>query len=263
MLSRIALRVAVQEALRGATLAGENVLDSQFAALDLDADESLRTDQDRPFISVYTDNGRNGPGNGFLSLFGDDPTVELVIEAGISAAMFEQNAETGQTEIVGVGLPDTDANMEMALDLMMRQAADALVAPGGVWADLARELLGNVTSVERARIGQKQNGVRVAAQEMRISAGLLADPVKGASLTDTIYARFLAALTAAGTPRLLAIKTAIETALGAPGADWDLVRRELGLTDGQSAALSSPPMALDDEGEPVVLDELQVEREPL
>ena len=263
MLSRIALRVAVQEALRGATLAGDNVLDSQFTALDLDADESLRTDQDRPFISVYTDNGRIGSGNGFLSLFGDDPTVELVIEAGISAAMFEQDPETGAAVIVGVGLPDTDANMELTLDLMMRQAADALVAPGGVWADIARELLGNVTSIERSRIGQKQNGVRVAAQEMRISASLLADPVKGAPLTETIYARFLAALTASGTSRLLAIKAAIETALGEPGADWDLVRRELGLTDAQSGALSSPPMALDDQGEPVEFETVTVEREPL
>jgi len=246
MLTRIALRVAVQEALRGATLAGDNVLDSQFTALDLDADGGLRTDQDRPFISVYTDGGRVGGGNGFLSFFGDDPTVELVIEAGISAAMLELDRETGATHIVGVGLPDTDANMELTLDLMMRQVADALVAPDNPWADLARELMGVVTSVERSRIGQKQNGTRVAAQEVRISAGLLADPVKGADLTGSIYGKFMAALAASPDTRLHTIKTAFETALAGTAVDWQLIQRELGLTDGQSIALGGRPMATSD-----------------
>lgn len=263
MLTRIALRVAVQEALRGATLAGNNVLDSQFAALDLDADGSLRTDQDRLFISVYTDNGRVGAGNGFLSLFGDDPTVELVIEAGVSAAMLEQDPETGVTNIVGIGLPDTDANMELTLDLTMRQVADALVAPDSLWADLARELLGNVTTIERSRIGQKQNGTRVAAQEVRITAGLLPDPVKGSDLTGTIYAKFLAALAASPDPRLLKVRQAFEAALAGSAEDWQRVQRELGLTDGQSAALGGRPLVTNEEGEAATFETVTVESAPL
>lgn len=261
MLTRIALRIAVQEALRGATLAGANVLDSQFTALDLDNDGNLRIDQDRPFISVYTDGGRIGAGNGFLSLFGDDPTVELVIEAGISAAMVEADTETGATNIVGIGLPDTDANMEMSLDLMMRQVADALVAEGG-WADLARELMGDVQSVERSRVGQKQNGTRVAAQEMRITAGLLADPVKGSSLVGTTYAKFLAALAASSDPRLAKVKIAFETALAGIAADWQQVQRELGLTDGQSIALGGRSVEAAAGGDPVVLQTVSIEVGP-
>lgn len=262
MLTRIALRVCVQEALRGATLAGDNVLDSQFTALDLDADGALRTDQDRPFISVYTDGGRVGAGNGFLSLFGDDPTVELVIEAGISAAMLEQDPDSGVTSIIGVGLPDTDANMELTLDLMMRQVADALVAPDSLWADLARELLGNVSSIERSRIGQKQNGTRVAAQEVRITAGLLSDPVKGADLAGSIYAKFLAALTAGSDARLRQIKIAFETALSGTAVDWQLVQRELGLTDGQSAALGERPLPTAPGEDPGVFETVTVEVVP-
>lgn len=262
MLTRIALRVSVQEALRGATLAGGNVLDSQFAALDLDADGAMRTDQDRPFISVYTDGGRVGAGNGFLSLFGDEPTVELVIEAGISAAMLDQDPETGATSIIGVGLPDTDANMELTLDLMMRQVADALVKPDSVWADIARELLGNVTNIERSRIGQKANGVRVAAQEVRIAAGLLADPVKGAPLEGTTYEKFLAALADSGDARLLKVKQAFEAALAGTAADWELVQRELGLTDGQSGALGMRPLATDAEGAPALWETVTIEGVP-
>lgn len=262
MLTRIALRVAVQEALRDATLAGDNVLDSQFTALDLDADGSLRTDQDRPFISVYTDGGRIGAGNGFLSMFGDDPTVELVIEAGISAAMLEQDLETGVTNIIGVGLPDTDANMELTLDLMMRQVADALTAPNNLWADLARELLGNVTSIERSRIGQKQNGTRVAAQEIRITAGLLSDPVKGADLTGSIYAKFLAALTGSADVRLAKVRQAFQTALAGTAADWELLQRQLGLTDGQSEALGGRPLATAPGDAPATLQAVTIEVDP-
>lgn len=246
MLSRIALRIAVQQALQGATLAGDNVLDSQFTALDVGADGALRIDQDRLFISVYTDGGRIGAGNGFLSLFGDDLSVELVIEAGISAAMFERDPETGRSSIVGVGLPDTDANMELTLDLTMRQVADALVQPNSEWADLARGFMGNVSSVERARIGQKQNGTRVAAQELRISASLLADPVKGADLAGSTYARFLAALDSSPDKRLKKIRIAFEQALTGGAVDWQLVQRELGLTDGQSQALGMRPLPTDE-----------------
>lgn len=246
MLSRIALRIAVQEALRGATLAGDNVLDSQFTALDVGADGALRVDQDRLFISVYTDSGRVGAGNGFLSLFGDNPSVELVIEAGISAAMLDRDPETGVAVMIGVGLPDTDGNMELTLDLTMRQVADALVAPNSEWADLARELMGNVTSVERSRVGQKQNGTRVAAQELRISAGLLPDPVKGSDLAGSTYARFLAALGRCPDKRLKKVKTAFEQALSGAAVDWQLAQRELGLTDGQSRALGMRPLPTDD-----------------
>jgi hypothetical protein len=261
MLTRIALRIAVQEALRGATLAGDNVLDSQFTALDLDHDGNLRTDQDRPFISVYTDGGRIGAGNGFLSLFGDDPTVELVIEAGMSAAMIEQDPDTGATNIIGIGLPDTDANMEMSLDLMMRQVADALVSEGD-WADLAREIMGDVKSVERSRIGQKQNGTRVAAQEVRITAGLLADPVKGADLTGSIFAKFLAMLAGNSDLRLVKVKQTFETALSGTAADWQLVQRELGLTNSQSVALGGQPLATSDGEDPATLETVSIEVSP-
>ena len=263
MLSRIALRVAMQEALRGATLAGDNVLDSQFTAIDTDADGNLRTDQNRPFISVYTDGGRINGGNGLLSLFADDATVELVIEMGISAAMLEQNPENGELVIVGLGLPDTDANMEMTLDLMMRQVADRLVMPGDIWCDLVRELLGNVTSVDRARIGQKQNGTRVALQEMRITAGILADPVQGADIAGSTYARFLAALAASDDERLHTVRLAFESVLAGTAADWKLVQRELGLSDGQSLAMGNRPLVPEDGQPPAEFESVTVEVEPL
>ncbi len=257
MLSRIALRICVQQALIGATLAGDNVLDSQFSALDVGADGSIRTDQDRPFLSVYTDGGRIGSGNGFLSLFGD-PSVELVLEAGVSAAMLESDPETGVTQIIGVGLPDTDGNMEMTLDLMLRQASDALVAPDHPWSEMAREFLGTVNSVERSRIGQKVGGTRLAAQEIRITGSLQPDPPRGTDLAGTLYGRFIDALRAAGASRLAKIADTFEAEISGEPTDWELVQRELGQTDGQSVALAFRAVPTAD-GEPGTWETVSVE----
>ena len=51
-LIRYAVRVAAVEAVRGRTLVAGNVLDSENGSLDVLADGTLRTDQDRPFSSI-------------------------------------------------------------------------------------------------------------------------------------------------------------------------------------------------------------------
>lgn len=258
MLTRIALRIAVQEALRGHTLAGDNVLDSSIGAIDLDADGTARTDQDKPFLSVYTDGGAIAAGNGLMVLFGES-TVELVIEAGITTAMVEQDPETGASTILVVGLPATDAGMELSLDVMMRDVADALTDPTNEWADLVRSLLGNVTGIERSRTGQVTNGTRLAAHELRIKAELVQDPVKGADLTGSDYERFLAALGASGKPHLLAIKANFERVLAGEVADWSQVQAELGQTNAQSVALGLQPLAIDDAGAVPELADVSIE----
>lgn len=258
MLTRIALRIAVQEALRGHTLAGDNVLDSSIGALDLDADGSARTDQDRPFLSVYTDSGAIPAANGLMALF-NDSTVELVIEAGITAAMVEQEPETGAGIIVAIGLPATDASMELAVDVMLREVADELTDPSNDWADLVRCLLTNVTGVERLRTGQVANGTRLAAHELRIKGELVQDPVKGADLRDTVYERFLAALAASGRADLLAVKENFERVLAREVPDWAQLQAELGHTNGQSLALGLQPLGADQPGVVGELGDVSIE----
>ena len=258
MLTRIALRIAVQEALRGRTLAGDNVLDSSIGALDLDADGSARTDQDKPFLSVYTDSGAMAAGNGLMGLFAES-TVELVIEAGTTAAMVEQDPETGAGIVLGLGLPATDAGIELTVDMMLREAADALTDPGNQWADLVRCLFVNVTAIERSRTGQVTNGTRLAAHELRIKGEMVQDPARGADLTGSDYERFLAALAATGRPDLLAVKDSFERVLVGLPLDWELVQRELGQTNGQSIALGLRPLATDDAGAEPELGDVSIE----
>lgn len=262
MLVRIALRIAVQEALRGRTLAGDNVLDSQISALDIDADGGLRTDQDRPFLAVYTDGGTIGPGNGVIPVFGPS-SVELVIEGGISTAMVAENKETGETEIVGLGLPATDAVMETTLDLMMRGVADALVDPANDWAELVRQLFLDVAAVDRARVGQVANNTRLAAHEMRLRGTLIEEPTRGMPLGGTCFGAFLVKLEASGRPDLIKIKQAFEQVLSGASHDWLLVQRMLGISNAGLGALGLAPLALGADGDAATFSgSISVERGP-
>ena len=90
MLGRIALRMATIEALKGSTLVDGNVLDSQIGALDIAADGTIRTDQEKPFISVYVEASKQDGGFNIRGLHKTGLT-ELVIEIGITTAMTEIN----------------------------------------------------------------------------------------------------------------------------------------------------------------------------
>src|SRR5690554_4739681 len=96
-LSRIALRIAAVEAIKGRTLVGDRVLDSPNGALDVQADGALRSGEETPFVCVYTDAGkvekvteRQLNGNG---------ACDIIFEMGISQAMTELDKQSGVTTL--------------------------------------------------------------------------------------------------------------------------------------------------------------------
>ena len=176
-LARIALRIAAVEAIKDQTLVGENVLDSPNGALDIQADGTLRTDEDRPFVSVYTDTGTADSITG-RSLIENGSCV-LVIESGISMAMTETNSETDVSEIVGVSIPPSDRAFEFYLDVVQRQVLDALSDPDNAWAEIYRSLHYSVTKVEIGGRRNTDDGQRLAGHQIRITLNLIDDPVRG------------------------------------------------------------------------------------
>lgn len=182
-LNRIAARIAAVQALRGRTLVGDNVLDSQIGALDVAADGSLRTDEDRPFISVYADAAKSD--DNVLRSWVDNGATEFLFEMGITAAHTETDEETGETTLLGVGIPATDANFEFTLDVVARQVGDTLTDPENEWAEIFRKFLRGVNRIERARTSGDGSGIRLAAQQIKVTADLIADPVRGVELKPT------------------------------------------------------------------------------
>lgn len=251
MLARIALRIAAIEALKDNTLVGANVLDSQIGALDVAADGSFRSDQEAPFIAVYTDSSKASDRIDLRSLHKSGAT-EITIEAGITAAMTQTDTETGESQFIGIGIPATDPAMEFYLDCVGRQITTALSDPRNEWAEIWRGMSSGVVSVERKRASDAESGTRIAAHQLVITLDLLPDPVFGVAFADTsIWAKFFAKIEAVEHPYL----PMLESLLGNPAGvlDHEAQRRRFGLTLDEARALMITPVEPAEATEPNIV----------
>jgi hypothetical protein len=232
------LRVAAVEALKGATLVGDNVRDSDFAAIDIAGDGNLRTNQDRPFIVVYTDEAEVNKAD--TRDMRQNGTVDFVCEFGAATPMAQTDPETGESVIAGVDIPATDAALEMALDLVDRQIGNALTDPESAWTALWQRLSDRVDKIERKRAVTADNGVRLAARQLRIRLECKPDPVFGQPLAEGAVWTELRAAIAADRPELVSTYDAM---LGAEQAEVsiDMIRRAFGQTMGQARRLGYGP----------------------
>lgn len=262
MLARIALRVAAIEAIRGKTLVGDNVLDSEITALDADANGNLITDQAKPFVRVYTD-GSTSTDSAEPRSFYEAGRVELVIELAVAATMTVRN-ENGDKEVID-GIAATDAGLELHLDIVGRQIGDALSDPDNEWAEIFRSLCYRVQKIERARTSSSE-GTRLAAHQIKMTVELVDDPLRGESLdSDHPLSVFLAKLEARtipnpahdpddpDSPETLPDATATARAalmraqLTGSNEPWEAAQRRLGLTRPELLALGLGPIAGDED----------------
>lgn len=230
-LCRFALRHSAVEALRGQTLVGQNVKNSDFQALDIAADGSVRDADDQPFILVYSD---DSTAEGGRTTLWENGSLEVVIEFGIAQAMSTKNEETGETVITGFAVPATDTGMETALDITDRQIAVALHATGQ-WPNIFARLHDGIAKIERKRATLTEAGTRLAARQVRIWVDAKPDPLWGAPLTDTsVWREFETAVAGTDAEAVTAIL------LGTPGAEltFDMIRARYGLSEQAARSMS-------------------------
>ena len=253
-LARLALRVAAVEALRGRTMVGDNVRDSDIRAIDIEADGSLRTEEDRPFILVYTDDGRATETP--LRDLHANGEVDLAFEFGVAAPMTTTDPETGESVIAGTTVPATDAALEMVLDIIDRQIASALTG-GGKWPTIWKRLSSGVVKVVRRRAVNAEQGVRFAARQVLVTVDLKPDPVMGAPLGG-VWQAFAEAL-AADRPDLSPV---VADMLGteAPALTIQQMRERFGHTPRESTALGYGPFHQGGEG--YAIAEPQIDGDP-
>lgn len=244
-LARIALRIAAVEAIKGRTLVGQNVLDSPNGAIDIAADGTMRTDEDRPFVSVYTDAGvvEGMPGRSLL----ENGSCVLIFEAGISAAMTELDADTGATKVVGIGVPASDEAFEFYLDVVQRQVMDALTDPDNEWAEIYRGLHYRVTKIEVGGRRNTDDGQRLAGHQTKITLDLIDDPMLGKPIdVKSPFAVFLDRLETSADPNNQAHATIMRGLVGGDEPDWKMLQRRNGMTRSELKALGRGPIIQDD-----------------
>lgn len=229
-LAMMALRIAAVQALKGATLVGGNVLDSEIAALDLTANGALKTDQEKPFIAIYTEGANVGDTR--LTGLRSNGAIEVVFNFGIAASMTVSDPENGLAVVEGY--PGTDANFEMLLDAISCQICRALVDPENAWAQVWTDLVQEVVAKVQRR-NSTSDRVRMAAGQVVLTVNALADPLDDRVLQgDGPWKRLVDLAATDGLPQAALLSDLI----GAQNVDlYDRYESLLGLSGRDAASL--------------------------
>ncbi|MBS1164152.1 MAG: hypothetical protein H6R00_177 [Proteobacteria bacterium] len=225
---RIASRLVIVLALRGHTLAGGTVADSENTPFDKKAAEAVC-----PFISVYTDNqARNARDI--------DPArpvdrLTITIEIGVSAKVQDDKGEDID------GLPMTDAGMELILDAIERQILIVLADDENPWSAIWKRLWRGDPQLKSTRGASAADGVRFAGRQLEIIVEPLKEPPSGAPATG-VWADLLSMVDVVPgretTARML--RQLIEAP--APTDDWYALRRNMLMSAAEGSALLLDPM---------------------
>lgn len=158
-LYRIALRAATVMALKGQTMAGDNVFDSRNDPL-----EEIAAETPVPVIAVYTD---------------EDMVTETSREVGL-VIEFTVNVRATVDGEEAVWVPKTDDGLELTLDFINQEIRDALEAGASPAAAIWQTLVTDVKDdTSRRGILDPEEKTRLAARQIMYRVRLLRDPKAG------------------------------------------------------------------------------------
>ena len=169
--------------------------------------------------------------------------------SGVTAAHTEFNEETGETTLVGVGIPATDAAFEFLLDVVARQIGDTLSDPENEWAEIFRKFHMGNGLIERARTRGDGSGIRLAAQQIKLTVTLMPDPVRGRELKpESPMALFFAKAATVSDPVLDAQVALMQAQIAGTATDWQTELRRYGITrtEGENMLIVPPDGVEDD-----------------
>ncbi len=219
-LTVMAIRIAAVQALKsGVSLVDGNVLDSQISAIDHTADGQLTTEQQKPFIAVYTDSAKTTE----MAQTGtrSNGRVEIVFNFGVALTMAQTDKATGAA-IVAEGLPATDAHFEAVLDVIGVQIARALDSPDNPWAQVFRDFVQTSISKACMRSSSASQGVRLAAGQTKLLVDVFSDPILGQPLSlDGPWGRFMALMEAENLSQLALFRTLLGDEIVGNYADFE------------------------------------------
>ncbi|MFI3903765.1 hypothetical protein [Ochrobactrum sp. S1502_03] len=245
-LARIALRAAAVEALKGRTRAQNNVLDSEIGIIDNDATGKIEIESDSYFIAVYTDAGKAQVGDNELRALLLNGRTEVLFETGVTAKMLEVSPKDGTAMMPEIGIPDTDGNFEFTLDLISREIAQALTDPDNVWSQIFLSFIYKTSSIERGRVGNVSEGIRLAAHQTKITVDLIDDPEPLRALDpDAPFARFIAMAKASDDESLQKKAAFIEAKITGEREPWERLQQDHGMTAQELLALGLGPLPSD------------------
>lgn len=233
-LASLALRIAVVEALKDATLAGGRIADSEIDELG-----SLISSEPAPIVVVSIDDADGERDKAGLALLDADDQVGLLFEVAVASKVsVTARDEEGSEEAIVI--EPSSMGLEASLDFLWRQICRALLTPGaGPWSDLVRRLIMRTVRFQRKRGGDAR-GVRFASRYYLVTVELVSDPdfgVAAGELWDDLIVAMEAEPHLAGLARI--IRAEIERPDGI--ARWRADQARLGLPEAEVRGLGIAP----------------------
>ena len=187
-LATLAAQICAVQALKGKTLVGDSVRDSEAGVINIDKDGNLATTEAKPFITVWSDDF-NAIGDG-ATLY-EPGRLELNFEFGLTSSMplvtpegkFLVDAETNEVISAEKQTP-LDAHLNVML-LSLEYQIKAALSADTLWGNLYRRFMQKPYSYARKRGGNTGSGIRFAGCQLKIEGNVLADPVIGDGIRET------------------------------------------------------------------------------
>lgn len=241
-LTRTLLRLVTVQALVGKTVAGDKVFDSSIDPLDQKVAAEAA-----PMIVVYTDDDKSQPAG--LADFFQGGSVDLVMEtvvAGRITVTYDDDGAGGPAEAQQVIVSQTDARMEVALDLIEGQIVRALVAADDPWSRLWKRIAIRATKRESRRGASPEQSSRFAARQLVLTLGIIVDPDPGAPLpSGSIWRDALDQI--ATVPGMADVAGLLRSDIeGEPLNEWRRAAARLGVGLETISALGLGPVGADD-----------------
>lgn len=235
------VQIAVVEAVRNRTLAGNDVFDSRMDTLD-----SLLKGERRPLLIFSIEEAEQEVGGqGESGLLGRAARLTAFVQAGVASG---EAVRDGNNTIIRPAIGETDAAYEATLNILDRQWRQILHDFEDPWAVLFRELVTGVGVIKDTRASDPETGSKHAARFTQFHLNVIADPLPGDDIPECIAAG-LDLLEADGDAGYAQI-AGDWRALLSGGQDWPAWRQlqsSLFASRGKLAALGHGPLEIDDE----------------
>lgn len=222
--------------LKGNTLAGDRVADSEIGTLD-----ALIKKEPEPVIIVSVDEADGTMEDGLLNA---QRVVTLLIELAVAAKVTLPAKEPGEGAVRYIEYRETSPAFETVLALLWRQIQRCLLtSAGGIWSAFWREFQVSSKEAEfHVKRGGDERGTRFASRYYLIDLAPVSDPEFGAE-PESPWSDLFVTMRAAGED-FANIADTFQAEFEEPGGlvDWRAVQARLGITEEAVRGLGiSPP----------------------
>lgn len=235
------VQLALVNAPRGLTIAGDDIFDSRMDPLG-----QLAKGARRPFMIFSVEesdaDGKEGPED--VGLLGRCVKLTILLQMAVASGQ-EIKDQSGTRIIAAIG--ETDAAFEATLNILDRQWRQVMSSFDNPWATIFRGLVVRIGKIMDQRSSDPETGTKHAARFIQIHVEVMPDPLPGEPIPAPIEAG-LAAIEADGDASYAEIARVWRGILTehADWPEWRAMQAGLFATRADMAAVGVGPLGIDE-----------------